>query len=75
MTNTNQPTETETNEITASLFTQWANENAAKIKMLAHLQTLTEAEKIALFKEVMGSQPPPASPERGGGQPLLSSTL
>ena len=54
MTNTNHLTETETNEITASLFTQWANENAAKIKMLAHLQTLTEAEKIALFKEVMG---------------------
>jgi hypothetical protein len=54
MTNTNQLTETETNEITASLFTQWANENAAKIKMIAHLQTLTEAEKIALFEAVMG---------------------
>jgi hypothetical protein len=53
MNNTNQLTETEANEITASLFTQWANENAAKIKMLAHLQTLTEAEKIALFNEVM----------------------
>jgi hypothetical protein len=51
---TNQLTEAEANEITAPLFTQWANENAAKIKMLAHLQTLTEAEKIALFDEVMG---------------------
>jgi len=53
MNNTNQLIETEANEITASLFTEWANENAAKIKMLAHLQTLTEAEKIALFNEVM----------------------
>ena len=52
MTN-NQLTETEATETTTNLFTQWANENAAKIKMLAHLQTLTEAEKIALFKEVM----------------------
>lgn len=53
MNNTNQLTEAETTEATASLFTQWANENAAKIKLLAHLQTLTEAEKIALFNEVM----------------------
>ena len=37
----------------SDLFTQWANENAAKIKLLAHLQTLTEAEKIALFNDVM----------------------
>lgn len=50
---TNQLTEAEATEVTASLFTQWANENAAKIKLLAHLQTLTEAEKIALFNEVM----------------------
>ena len=46
-------TEAEATEATASLFTQWANENAAKIKLLAHLQTLTEAEKIALFDDVM----------------------
>ena len=45
---------TEATETTTNLFTQWANENAAKIKLLAHLQTLTEAEKIALFEEVMG---------------------
>ena len=44
----------EATETTTNLFTQWANENAAKIKLLAHLQTLTEAEKIALFEEVMG---------------------
>ena len=37
----------------SDLFTQWANENAAKIKLLAYLQTLTEAEKIALFNDVM----------------------
>jgi hypothetical protein len=37
----------------SDIFTQWANENAAKIKLLAHLQTLTEAEKIALFNDVM----------------------
>jgi hypothetical protein len=49
---TNQTTEA--TETTTNLFTQWANENAAKIKLLAHLQTLTEAEKIALFEEVMG---------------------
>ena len=42
------------NEITLeTLFVNWVNENSAKIKMLAHLQTLTEAEKIALFNEVM----------------------
>ena len=51
---TNNQATNEVNEITAPLFTQWANENAAKIKLLAHLQTLTEAEKIALFEEVMG---------------------
>ena len=49
---TNQTTEA--TETITNLFTQWANENAAKIKLLAHLQTLTEAEKIALFEEVMG---------------------
>ena len=53
MSNNLATTEAETTEATASLFTQWANENAAKIKLLAHLQTLTEAEKIALFNEVM----------------------
>ena len=46
-------TEAEATEATAFLFAQWANENAAKIKLLSHLQTLTEAEKIALFNEVM----------------------
>jgi len=49
----NTKTNQEKVSIAAALFTEWANENAAKIKMLAHLQTLTEAEKIALFKEVM----------------------
>ena len=53
MTTNQLTTEAEATEATASLFTQWANENAAKIKLLAHLQTLTEAEKIALFNEVM----------------------
>lgn len=36
-----------------TLFTTWVNENSLKIKLLAHLETLTEAEKIALFNEVM----------------------
>ena len=49
---TNQLTTAE-QQTASDLFTQWANENAAKIKLLAHLRTLTEAEKIALFNEVM----------------------
>ncbi len=39
--------------ILETLFVNWVNENSAKIKMLAYLETLTEAEKIALFNEVM----------------------
>jgi hypothetical protein len=35
-----------------TLFATWVNENPLKIKMLAHIETLTEAEKIALFNEV-----------------------
>jgi hypothetical protein len=39
--------------ILETLFATWVNENSVKIKMLAHIETLTEAEKIALFNEVM----------------------